>query len=684
LLREACRRQPGNFWLNREMGTTLYKAGRADESITYYRAALALRPDNVGVHEGLGTVLFYVGQTDEALAAFRRAVELPPHSRSSRQRLVSHLAQAGRWAEAWVECRKSLAVDPADHLSPLRLATTLYLQQRDEGAIAACRLAIEADPYDYVSYYFLGQTLMRQGRHDEAITAFRKVTDLRPNNGHARLLLAQELAGVGRPDEAITEIRTGITFNPKDDGFYRELGRLLRKQGQKEKAVEAFRKAADIFEQHPEAWDGLAATLLDLGRFAEARAATERLLKLPAPDVKRRAQRRQLDFCDALLTVEGNLPAVLTGKGPPVSASARRALADWCLEYRRLTATAARFYEASLAAEPVLSVDLELGYRFRAACAAALAGCGIGEDTSKLDERQKEALRRQALGWLTAEYTAWEERHRMGKPGDRTAAARALRAWIQNEDLGCVRDEQALTKFPPEEQRAWHALWVKAAALATRDPAEKFDQARSYVASKEWKKAAKCYAEGMELEPSDDGDLWFEYAAVQLLSDDRAGYSRTCAQMLARCQPNGPMRPYLVARAYTLAADSVADPELPVRLSQDELAHSPTAFWSLTQRAALQLRGTQKQNVLVELGKSLAADGRPGRAVLDWLWLALAHQHGGNAAEARVWLSKATQWLDQQGDRMPLDTRDLGLHRHAWLEAHVLIKELKGLLGLDD
>ena len=689
LLGEACRRQPGNFWLNRELGITLVKAGQTTEATSYYRAALALRPDNAGVHEGLGMALFHAGQTDEALIAFRRAVELPTRSRSSRQRLVNALAQAGRWAEATDACRTALDADPADHFSPLHLGMALFEHQRDEDAIAACRLAIGADPNADSAYYYLGLALMRQDRHDEAITAFRKVTELQPNNANARHLLAQELATVGRLAEAITEIRTGITRNPTtDDGLYRDLGALLRKQGQAEEAAAAFRKAADLLPQHPEAWDGLAAALLDRGRFAEARAAMECLLKLPATEAKRRAQQRQLALCDTLVPFEASLPAILAGKGRPESASARRALAEWCLKYRRLTATAASFYEASLAAEPSLADDLEAGHRFHAACAAALAACGAGEDATTLDDERRAALRRQALEWLTAEYSAWAERHRLGKPGNRTTAATTVRVWLRSEDLACVRDEQTLTKLPPEERRAWQSLWAKAVSLAERDPAAKFEQARTHVARTEWKEAAKCYAEGMELEPTDDGDLWFEYAAVQLLSGDQEGYRRACAHMLARCQPNGPIRPYLAARACTLAPDSAADPVLPGRISQNELARSPTAFWSLTEQAALQLRGgTQIQNVVFLqdvgflLGQSLAADGRPGRAVLNWLWLALAHHQKGNTAEARLWLGKAIQWLDQQGGRMPLDTRDLGLHRHAWLEAHVLRKEVASLLA---
>ena len=92
------------------------------------------------------------------------------------------------------------------------------------------------------------------------------------------------------------------------------------------------------------------------------------------------------------------------------------------------------------------------------------------------------------------------------------------------------------------------------------------------------------------------------------------------------------------------------------------------------------LRAGRFQEAIPLLERSLVADGRPGRAVLNWLWLALAYQKLGNADEARQWLARAAGWLDQQGDRMPLDTPITGLHRHNWLEAHVLRQEAETLL----
>jgi tetratricopeptide (TPR) repeat protein len=345
------------------------------------------------------------------------------------------------------------------------------------------------------------------------------------------------------------------------------------------------------------------------------------------------------------------------------------------LKHKRLTVRAAGFYASVLAAQPSLADDLEAGHRFHAACAAALAGCGVGADAGKLDERRRAELRKQALDWLTAEYDAWAQRHRLSKPADLRVVTAAVRAWQWSADLATVRDEKALARLPLDERRNWQAFWAKVAGLAARDPVTLLAQARIHVGQREWAKAAACYAEAFKLEPTEDGERWFEYAASQLLAGDRPGYRRACAHMLARCPAVAHMRPYLAARACTLAPDSADDPKRPGRLSLGELQGNRNEHWSLTEQAALHFRAGRFREAIPLLERSLTADGRPGRAVLNWLWLALTYQKLGLPAEARRWLDRAANWLDQQGGQMPQENQVMGSHRHNWLEAHVLRQE---------
>jgi serine/threonine-protein kinase len=388
LLEEACRRQPRNFWVHREMGFALTLQTRWSEAAAYYRAAVALRPENAGAYDGLGLALAQMGRTDEALAAYRRAVELSPGTPSLHTHLVDALAMAGYWNDAEAAYRRALEIDPGNYLAPLGF----------------------------------GRVLLHHGRVEDGLLLLRKTLEIAPNAEEAHVLL-------------------------------------------------------------------------------------EGILDLAA-------------------------------------------------------------------------------------------------------------------------------RHK--NPG---------------------RDRRKAT-----------------------DPAAWFDQARKHVAWSEWGQAATCYARGMELAETDNGELWFEYAAAQLLAGDRRGYRRACAHLLAHCQPKGPLRPYLAARACTLVPFAAGDLAPVVRLATKELGQNNLAYWAATQRAALDVRAGQTAVAAIFAERSLAAEGRPGRAVLNWLWLALAHQQMGELREARWWLAKAAHWLDQRGGRMPRETAQMGSDRLNWLEAHVLRREAAALL----
>jgi serine/threonine-protein kinase len=708
LLGEACRRQPRNFWVNREMGYALNRTGRNLEAAGQYRVAVALRPENTGALGGLGRSLAILGDIEGAILAYRQALQLSPKHTSIRSSLVALLANTGYWTEAEAECRRGLQIDPASHLPLWRLADGLFSQGRRAEGVLVCREVLEIAPAFEEARYKLAGAYQALGRHEDALTELRKVKNLDPARYPVVDTLGLELAATGRWKQAIAMYEAAAARDPRSNYAY-TIGKLYWSHGMPEEAATAFKKVAS--PSFHWGWEGLAAVRLDQGRFADAQAALRSWQAQSANEAERRALQRQLDFCDLLLAVEGKLPAILAGDERPADVPTQRALAEWCLNHKGLPATAARFYASALAAQPSLADNLGAGIRSHAARAAALAGCGIGADAGKLDDRQRAELRKQALDWLTAEYNAWAERHRRGKPGDRTVVATAVRIWLRNdgpvdsplgrsrnlgfdprlafnwafdprsrfsEDLAGVRDEQGLARLPAEERLAWQALWEKVATLAARDPAAKFDQARAHVARLEWKSAARCYAEGMELEPTDNVELGFEYAASQLLAGDRAGYRRTCTSLAAGGKAARSTSAYIVARACTLAPDTIDDPKESLEFGLT--LSNARAAWSTTEQAALRFRAGETEGSVASFERGLAGDTRPGRAVGNWLWLALAYQKLGDADEARRWLAKAANWLDQQGGRMPPEGSEMGSTLHNWLEAHVLRREAEALL----
>src|SRR5262249_660922 len=198
---------------------------------------------------------------------------------------------------------------------------------------------------------------------------------------------------------------------------------------------------------------------------------------------------------------------------------------------------------------------------------------------------------------------------------------------------------------------------------------------------REWDKAADCYTRAVERGVTEDGHFWFEYAAVRLLSGDRRGYAKACAHMVQRQGTLPRLRAYHVARACTLAPVAVGGVSLPDRRTETELKASAGQFWSLTEQGALHYRAGRFEQAVALFEQSLRAHPTPGKAVLNWLWLALAQQRLGKVEEARYWLGKATAWLAQDRDGLPARAEEeFGLHLHNWLEAHVLRREAEALI----
>jgi serine/threonine-protein kinase len=301
------------------------------------------------------------------------------------------------------------------------------------------------------------------------------------------------------------------------------------------------------------------------------------------------------------------------------------------------------------------------------------AAADQGPWKGRLDESERTRLRLQALDWLR---TYLELAIKLQDSGERASWSPAN--WQTDSALASVRDPAELAKLPAPEREQWQRLWADVAAFVAADP---LAQGRALAARREWAHAAERYARALSHGPTDDGHFWFEFAALSLLSGDRPGYNNACVHMIESCGKSGGPRAYHVARACTLAPDAVSDLSLPARLAEQELAQSATQFWSLTEQGALAFRAGRFEQSAQLFEQSLQADAKPGRAVINWLWLSMADQKLGKTDEAGRWLEKAQSWLGQFTTELPPSAEaQLGLHLHNWLEAQVLCREAAGLL----
>jgi serine/threonine-protein kinase len=429
LLRRVQRQYPADFWVNHELGVALRKATPPEpaEAVRYLTAAASLRPDSSGCLVNLGLALRDKGQLDEAIACYKRAIELDP------KYATAHFLLGG----------------------------VLHGKGQLDGAIASWRRAIELDPKHARAHSNLGVALLAKRQVDEATASFRKAIELDPKLAVAHLNLGNALSDKGQKDEAIVSWRKAIELDPKDAKPHHNLGNALHGKGQVDEAIACWRKAIELDPNIALAHSNLGVALLNKGQLDEATACYRKASELNPNDVRARTG---LAKAQRLTAMQEKLSAFLKGDFQTTTNDERLALSEWC-QIKKLYRTSAGLYTAAFAADPKLADDLKAGHRYNAACFAALAAAGQGEDAAKLDDREKARLRNQALDWLRADLALHTEQLESDKPAGRAAVQKALRHWQQDSDLAGLRDAAALAKLSAEEQKAFTQLWAEVAAL---------------------------------------------------------------------------------------------------------------------------------------------------------------------------------------------------------------------------
>jgi tetratricopeptide (TPR) repeat protein len=345
------------------------------------------------------------------------------------------------------------------------------------------------------SHNNIGNLLSRTGEPEEALAAYKEALAIRER--------------IARENPTVTEYQSGLAASHLGVGY------VLRETGKPEEALVAYRQALAIWErlarEHPQAPDfasdlasvlnNLAILDLDAERYPEARdrlreAITCQKRALAAnPDHPTYRQSLMQYFTnlrmaaevsrDAALVAEARqelaqlratdpqfvnlthrLDAVVAGAAVPDNTE-RLVLAQHAYDSDRF-AVAAMLWNDAFESDPQLTQSRDAKHAYNAACAAALAGCGHGNDDPPLDDAARQTLRRKARTWLTTELALWSKLLETGDFTQREAIARRLSHWQKDTDLAGVREPEPLEKLPEDERQAWQALWTEVAMLLSQ------------------------------------------------------------------------------------------------------------------------------------------------------------------------------------------------------------------------
>jgi tetratricopeptide (TPR) repeat protein len=437
------------------------------------RTAIGLDPKFANAHNSLGNALLAKYDLDGAIAAYRKAIDLNPRYAEAHSNLGNALVAKKDVDGAITACRTAIDLDPKLAKAHNNLGIALKTKGQVDDAIACYRTAIDLDPKLAVAHSNLGIGLLAKNDVDGAIAACRTAIDLDPKLANAHGALGDALLAKKDLDGAIAAYRKAIDLNPKHAETHCNLGIALADKKDLDGAVAEWRTAIGLEPKFANPHGALGQVLLQQGRFGEARRATRLCLDLlPPRDPRRPSASQQLVQCERLAALDEKLLAVLSRKAKPANAAEQLALAQLCQQYKRRHAAASRFYADAFAADPRLAGDLKQQHRYYAACNAALAAAGQGEDGKPLTAEERVRLRRQALDWLRADLAVYQKLAIGKDPAAKRAVRQRLTHWQADSNLAAVRGGRALDKLPEDEREAWQRLWDDVDALL-KTPEEK-------------------------------------------------------------------------------------------------------------------------------------------------------------------------------------------------------------------
>jgi tetratricopeptide (TPR) repeat protein len=434
--REAIRFKPDFAPAHVGLANALNAQGNFDEAIAETREAIRLQPNDAGAHTNLGLILSNNKQDyDAATAEFRTAIRLLPDAAIPHGSLGNALKAQGKVDEAVAEYRTAIRLKPDDALAHNNLGAILCDDKHDyDAAIAEFRTAIQLKPDDASAHSNLGNALKAQGKLELAIVAYHEAIQLQPAYAAAHNSLGNALSAQGKLDEAIAEYREVIRLSPSSAATHKSLALALRRQGKLEDALSALRRA---------------------GALANPGTPLARDL----PGMIRQTER--------MIAVADRLAAVLNGEDQPRDGAEVETFVLLCRDQERYAA-AARLLADALAADPKLADDLKAAHRYNAACSAALAAAGKGEEAATFDDPERARLRKQAHDWLRADLALWTRSLEPGTPAGHAAVQNAMRHWQHEPDLAGIRDPEALARLPEAERKECEALWAEVQALIDR------------------------------------------------------------------------------------------------------------------------------------------------------------------------------------------------------------------------
>jgi protein O-mannosyl-transferase len=190
-------RNPACWMARNNLGMQRLQAGRVDEAIADFQAALVLHPRHEKAHSNLGTAELQRGNVGQAIAHYEAALALQPRYPEALNNLAIALGRAGRTGEAIARLREAINQAPRYAEARYNLALALLVDGQLEASIEQSEQVLALEPGHAHAHHNLANALVQAGRVPEAIAHYEEALRLDPGHALARVHLQRSRALLG-------------------------------------------------------------------------------------------------------------------------------------------------------------------------------------------------------------------------------------------------------------------------------------------------------------------------------------------------------------------------------------------------------------------------------------------------------------------------------------------------------
>ena len=200
---------------NHNLGVALQGAGRLDEAIAHYRAAVERRAEYIPALTNLGQALIETGQVAEGTSHLEAAHRLVPEDADVLVKLGVAHGEAKALDQAEARYREAIALDGEHAAAHFNLARVLHVRGALAEAMTLYRRAITFDRvYEARARRYLGELHVTQRRWPEALTELSRATELAPDDLALKLIAAKAALSGGQVARAIGWLEPVVAATP--------------------------------------------------------------------------------------------------------------------------------------------------------------------------------------------------------------------------------------------------------------------------------------------------------------------------------------------------------------------------------------------------------------------------------------------------------------------------------------